>query len=206
MKISLWQWIAVYALTLSIVLFIFSARLDESSLPVSLLTANILLALVLAGVATAVVVFFVVLVLGLLKNSWRRLLSFVAVFAIRKCLNDFSTPLVADSIGERRGNLVIRLPLGKREGADSEQVIRAINEATGEVLGYLEFLEIDENSSLCIVSDRIAIDFWEDLEGRKRKDFRPPPGVLFSRNVPEGYLQYLEMIVSIWREKHGLRG
>ena len=95
--------------------------------------------------------------------------------------------------------MVIRLPLGEDSGMALGQGVRVVNLATEQLLGVLELLSVEKSSCVCVVSDRISLEFWEGLDERRRTDFRPPGGVLFYREIPEGFLDFAERIIPKWR-------
>ena len=199
MKVSVWQWIAVYAIVLPIVLLFFGARLEFEELHAGLLAANVLLALLMAAVATVILLVLSWPLASITKQIWRAALSRIAFSVVRRAVERCSKPVQAESIGERNGELVIRLPLGEDSGMALGQGVRVVNLATEQLLGVLELLSVEKSSCVCVVSDRISLEFWEGLDERRRTDFRPPGGVLFYREIPEGFLDFAERIIPKWR-------
>lgn len=188
--------IVLFPVCLTVALFLFGARLDLPALSPTLLAVNAVLAVVSAGVATAIVI-----MAGWgLSRLWRKSLSRVTLFTLRRAIIAYSKPVQAHSIGEQEGSVIIKLPLGAAGGTLSGQRILASNAATGEVLGVVEPVEIREASCLCLVADRMdQAEFWDNLESRKRRDFSPPQGVVFSREIPDGFWDFAEKVTLHWR-------
>ena len=198
MIISIWKWLALYAVVLAIVLFLFGAKLDLNVLPISLLAVNAVLALVAAGIVTLVLVVLAIALAWVAKKVWRKVLARVTLFTLLRAVDRYSAPVQAVSIGERNGSLVIRLPLGEDSGMVSGQRFSAINLATGGLLGVIESFDVEKLSCSCSLSGSINIEFWEELEARMRREFSPPAGVIFSREIPEGFWDLANGIIRHW--------
>lgn len=189
----------LFTVNLAISLFLVGARLDLTTLPFPLLALNVVLAILLAGTATVIQALLIAISWWLWRRLLRVVLSLITMFTLRRSVNAFTKPVEAQSIGEQEGNLVVRLPLGHDLGMEMEQLILAKGSATGELLGVLEPLSVEGTSCLCFIFDRISIDFWQGLEDRMKNDFSPPNGVIFSRQVPEGFTEFAERVVLSWR-------
>lgn len=188
--------IVLFPIFLTVALFLFGARLDLPALSPTLLATNAVLALVSAGVATALLI-----IAGWgLSRLWRKSLSRVTLFTVRRAVKGYCKPVQAHSIGEQEGNVVIKLPLGEDSGTLVGQRILAANTATGDIIGVVEPVEVREAACLCLVADRMdQAEFWEELESRKRRDFSPPQGVVFSREIPDGFWDFAEKVTLHWR-------
>ena len=62
------------------------------------------------------------------------------------------------------------------------------NTATEIVWGIVEVVEAQDTSCVCQVSDRINIEFWDEMELRMYRDASPPLGVTIPKEFPEGLL------------------
>ena len=197
LKAIAWRRVAfLFPVSLAVVLFLFGARLDLSALSPPLLAVNALLALVSAGFVTAALI----IVPWCLRRLWRICLSWITLFILRRAIKAYSSPVQAHSIGEQEGSVVIKLPLGADSGTTLGQRILASNAATGDALGIVQPLEVRKSSCLCMVSDRMdRLEFWEGLENRKRSDFSPPSGVVFSREIPDNFGDFAEKVTLYWR-------
>jgi hypothetical protein len=179
----------------TIVLFFFQARLDLPNLKPTVLLAYTVAALVFPAVLVLIAFF---LVKAFIFTA-RLILSWLALFVFFVAVEKYSKPVIAESISEQHGDLVVRLPLGADNGLTSEQRIQAANSATGEILGVLSPLDIGRTACLCIVFDRMNVDFWDDLDNRKRRNFSPPSGVKFAREIPDRFLVFLKLVQCVWR-------
>lgn len=179
----------------AIALFFFENRLNLVEASWRLLVAYLAIVLALAGMIT----FALVILCWGSGRIWRKSLSQVTLLTLARAVEFYSKPAQADGIAEYNGHLVIKLPWGEDSGMVLGQRVLAANVATKEPLGILEPLEVWKSDCLCFVSDAVNVDFWEKLDERKGTDFSPPPGVVFSREIPEGFLEFTGRIVPYWR-------
>ena len=60
-------------------------------------------------------------------------------------------------------------------------------------------VDSDPDSCLCTVFDRMeSVEFWEELEFRMKRDFQPPQGVKFSRQIDQSDIDMAEKILRYW--------
>ena len=89
--------------------------------------------------------------------------------------------------------------MGSGESVNKGDKFGAVNAATREKLGVMEVIDVEVDSCLCVVSDRMQTEFWEELESRASKDPSPPPGVNFSREVNQDILELVKRLLRDWR-------
>lgn len=194
LKAIAWRRVAfLFSVSLAVVLFLFEARLDLPTLSPTLLAVNALLALMSAGLATAVLI---VLPWGL-RRLWRISLARVAMFAVKRAIKASSRKVTATGIGSRDGELVVSLSAGIQDGITRGSKFLATT-ATGEPLGMVECFEVSEASCLCTVFVMLNADFWTDLDARKGRDPSPPLGVDFTGYIPENFLAEIQRLLKQW--------
>lgn len=192
--------IVLFPIFLTVALFLINARLDLRYAPFGLALQVAAGVLLLSGVGAVAVSALITAVVRVSRKLWRKSLSGVTLFTLRQAVKGYCKPVQAHSIGEQEGNVVIKLPLGEDSGTLVGQRILAANTATGDIIGVVEPVEVREASCLCLVADRMdQTEFWEDLESRKRRDFSPPQGVVFSREIPDGFWDFTEKVTLHWR-------
>ena len=183
---------------MAVVLFVLETRIDFNALAVPPLAASISLASLAAAATTVALVISARAGWLVSRKIARTVLSRLALFTLLRAVDRYSTPVEAISIGELNGNLVIRLPLGTDDEAESGQRFSAINSATGTLLGVIESFEVGNSSCSCSVSATMNVEFWEELESRMRREFSPPGGVIFSREIPDGFWDLANRIICHW--------
>lgn len=185
--------IVLFPIFLTVALFLFGVRLDLPALSPTLLAANAVLALVSAGVATALLI-----IAGWgLSRLWRKSLSRVTLFTVRRAVETSYRKVAATGIGGRGGELIVSLPIGIQDGITRGAKFW-VTTATGERLGIVECFEVSESSCLCTVFAMLNEDFWTDLDARKGRDPSPPMGVDFAGYIPEGFLVDVQRILKQW--------
>ena len=187
------QAIVLFPVCLAIALFLFGAQLDLRSLSPTFLAVNAVLAVVSAGVGTAI------LLSGAwgLSRLWRLILSRVTLFTLRRAIETSSRKAAATGIGSRGGELIVSLPVGIQDGITRGSKFW-VTTATGERLGIVECFETSESSCLCAVFAILNADFWTDLDARKGRDPSPPMGVDFAGYIPEGFLVDVQRFLKQW--------
>ena len=196
MRISIWQWVTLYAVVLAveaIALFFFENRLNLVEASWRLLVAYLVGGLVSALLLT---VALVILYRGL-SRLWRKSLSRVTLFTVRRAAKTSSRKVVATGIGSRGGELILSLSIGIQGGITRDAKFWATT-ATGERLGIVECIEVSESSCLCVVFAILNEDFWTDLDARKNRDPSPPLGVDFVGYIPEGFLVDVQRLLTQW--------
>ena len=159
MKISVWQWIAVYAVVLTVVLFVFGTRLDFSALAAAPFAVNVALASLVAAVVTVILVISAWAAWLISRRLARAVLCRLALFTLLRAVDRYSAPVQDIGIGELYGSLVIRLPLGRDDSIELGQRFSGINSATGTLLGVIESFEVGKSSCSCSVSATINVEF-----------------------------------------------
>ena len=185
--------IVQFPICLTIALFLFGAQLDLRSLSPAFLAVNAALAVVSAGIGTAILLS----VAWGLSRLWRLILSRVTLFTLRRAIETSSRKVAATGIGSRGGELIVSLPVGIQDGITRDAKFWATT-ATGERLGIVECVEVSEASCLCMVFAILNEDFWADLEARKSRDPSPPMGVDFVGYIPEGFLVDVQRFLRQW--------
>lgn len=173
--------------------------LDFQSLSTQYIVLNIALALLISFGATLVLLVGLLPFAGFLSSIWRRLLVKIAFYAFKQAVSRQYSPIEATGIGPREGSVVIRLEAGSNSGVAYRAKFRVTNAATGETWGIIEAVEVDDTSCTCIVSDRSNPDFWDELEGRMRRDAAPPQGVTITREFPEDIVEIIRELLKSWR-------
>ena len=198
MRISLWQWIAVYAVALTIVLFLFAARLDFATLPPTLLTVNVLLPLVFAGIVTAILIMLIVGVAWTYSRR-RRPLAWFAIRVLAAATKQPYLSVGALGILSRDGSLAVSLPSRRNDFVTEKDSFLAFRVQDGEQLGIVSVIIVHQDSYLCMVTDRMdAQDFWSGLEFRMMSGFSPPVGVEFSRHIDQIDMDFARRLLRSW--------
>jgi hypothetical protein len=153
----------------------------ESETPSRAETLRILLALIFASLAF----YFILYVLQLVFICVRRIAMHPLVFQAYDraeskvdAASDFIKALTTDfeihSIRNNRGTVNLVFPYGTRDGVAPPQILEvvALNEAT--LLGSVAIESSNEKRSYARPIDRTVPDFWDDLEDRMNRDFKPP--------------------------------
>lgn len=92
----------------------------------------------------------------------------------------------------------MRLGVGLTEGTREGEEFVVLNSTTREEWGVLRALQVEENTSVCEVSDRTNQQFWESLESRIYTNPTLPPGITIMRTVPEGFSDFVNPLVRVW--------
>ena len=82
----------------------------------------------------------------------------------------------------------VGLPLGLRDGLATGDRFVVLNAASQEKWGVIQVYEINQDSCICSVFDRINLEFWDSLETRMRREASPPQGVTIRREIPKEHL------------------
>ena len=200
-KVIAWKRaIVLFPIYLTIALFLISARLDLRSAPLELSLQVVIWALLISGVAAAASSALLTAIARVSRKLWRKSLSGVTIFTLEKAVDVYTGAVLAEAIGELRGNSVIRLPIGADSGVVIGEKILAVSIATEEALGIVEVQDVEKSFCLCSISGRIHIDFWDELESRSRRGLSPPEGAVFQREIPTGFWDFVKRIIRHWRE------
>jgi hypothetical protein len=182
----------VFAIVLAIVLFVFQASIDFRDIPTKFIVLNTIFALL---ISTGISLFSIASAFGCryLYVRHKKPIAKIAIWAIRQAADRYRSPVESLSIDEQTGDLVIRSKIGSREDVNLRDRFFAYNSANLGRLGIIEVVDIDPDSCLCMVFDRMeSVEFWEDLEFRMKRDFQPPQGVLFSRQIDQTEIDLTE--------------
>ena len=194
-------WIAfvpLFAISLTIVFFVFQARLDLLTLPARYIVVNTVLALLISLGAAALSLAGFCFLLALTRKVWRRIVIRIALHTLEQAVGVYTRRLQADGIDEQDGGVIIRLAIGSHESIIVGDKFEVLNAASRRKLGVLEVDQVEEVSCVCRVFDRIDVDFWAELEERMRVDPSPPTGVTFSREIPQGLLEFVTGLIRNW--------
>ncbi len=201
MKLRKQLWIAfafVFPISLTITLFIFQARLDLLALPARYVATNTILAIVIALVATFLLLACTFLIARFSGRIRRRLLVEIALYTVEQAVVVYTRRVQPEGIDEQDGGIIIRLATGSNESVLVGDKFEVLNAASRRKLGVLEVEEVEEVSCVCRVFDRIEVDFWAELEERMKVDPSPPAGVTFSREIPPGWSDFLTGLIRNW--------
>lgn len=147
-----WVWfLTVFGIFLTIVLFLFQARVSFLSLTAGYVVLNTILAVLIAQGATLVLVLVPLLCWRYLPKFGRRFVAAVALWALSRALRRHNHPVQCIGIGSRVGSVVIRLGTGFSSGVAYGTRFRVTNTATGELWGIIEAIEVDDASCTGIV-------------------------------------------------------
>ncbi len=189
-----------FAVVLTVVLFVFQARIDLASLSISLVAINTILATLISAFVTAILLFLYLLTTFAIPRLLKRLMVWITLRTVSKAVASQTRTVEATGIGSIDGSVGVSLLLGGQDGVMLGHRFTVFNTATQENWGVLEVSEIQETSCTCVVSDRINPEFWEGLEGRMRSDASPPHGVSIRRQIPiEALFDWLHELLKTWR-------
>ena len=198
MRISLWQWVAVFGVALTIVLFVLAARLDFATLPPTLLAVNVVLSLVFAGIVTGILVMLIVGVAWTYSRR-RRPLAWFAIRVLAAATKQPYPSVGALGILSRDGSLAVSLPRRLNDFVTERDSFLAFRVQDGEHLGIVSVIIVNQDSYLCMVTDRMAAqDFWNGLEFRMASNFSPPAGVEFSRYIDQIDMDFARRLIRSW--------
>lgn len=188
----------VFAIILAIVFFLFQATLDFRSLSAQYVILNTVFAILISLGAALLSLAGFVLLGGFFGKRWRRLLVRITLYTVARAVGGHSRTVEALGIGEQSGSVVIRLAVGSNESIVVGDKFEAVNTATGDKLGVVEVIEVEGDSCLCSVFDRMNLEFWDELELRMRRDPSPTAGVTFLREVPGEFLASVRKVLQRW--------
>lgn len=148
----------------------------------------VVLAVLMAVAASVALMLLYHLATVRIPRLLRRIMVWVTFKTVREALS--RQAIVVEPIGVTpiEDDVGIGLPLGLQDGLAIGERFVVLNVASQENWGVIQVSEIQENSCVCSVFDRINPEFWDVLEGRMRHDASPPQGVTIRREIPEEYL------------------
>ena len=186
----------MFAPMLAIGLTLFSVLIDFSSVTVNHVIVYVFVILLAAAVTSFGLLLLTSATTGLFRKLWRKLLSTLILHELKKRYSEYSINISATGIGDQEGSVVVSLALGENNGISIGDLFQVVNIATKEQLGTVQSMTAEKTSCLCAVTDRVNVEFWEELESRMRRDPSPPFGVAFSREAPPGFLDFVEQLVA----------
>ncbi len=136
------------------------------------------------------------------RGSYRKRrmpLAQIAIRVIDAASRRTGLPIPARGIADREGSLAISLEVPQPEFLAVGDQIYATNTVTGEQLGTLEVVVVEQDYCLCEVTDRMdSSDFWTGLEERMTRCFCPPSRVEFGQYVSENSIDSVSRLVRRW--------
>ena len=192
-----WAFLPVFGIALAIVFPVYLSSIDFGSLPTSYKALNTAIAILISLVA-ALILLSQVCIWRFLSKGWRKLLVKLALYTLERAFDRYVGPIEASGIGEKEGSIVIRLVGGSNASIAFGDKFEVLNTASSERWGVLEVIEVEGASCVGQVSDRINVEFWEQLESRVRRDHSPPTGVTFLRKVPGESLDFIKRLIRNW--------
>jgi len=164
---------------------ILALLLKPIGLPFAVLTAS--------GIA-----FFAALIAALLPRILKKVAVSFAQWVIARALTAFPREAEVEGIDGRSGNVIVRLAVGLNESVSVGDKFDVVNNASRQVWGTVEVIEVEDSSCLCEVYNRENEEFWKDLEERMGRDPSPPLGVTFSLLVPDEHVDFVSRIIRTW--------
>ena len=146
------------------------------------------LAFLLAVVGSLIVLFAYLGAAAIIPKSLYRIMVWVTLRTVRSGITRLTLPIEPSGIAEIEGDVGIGIPLGFQDGVIEGDRFIVLNTTSQEKWGGIQVYEIQEDSCVCSVSDRINPDFWNALEERMRHDASPPQGVTIRREIPDELL------------------
>jgi hypothetical protein len=129
----------------------------------------------------------------------RRPLVWIAIRVLTTASGETTLSIPARGISDRGGSLSVSLPREQNDFLWEGDSFLAINVHTKEQLGLIEVILVEQDSCLCMVSDRMQFqDFWAGLENRMAHDFSPPIGVEFSRCINQDSIDFAKRLIRSW--------
>ena len=197
----LWvHFLAVFAITLALSLFIFQVKLDFETLAARYVALNILFAILIASGSAIILILAWLLLWPKMSRFARQALAATALLILRSAITSHQQLVSCIGLAQRDGSVVIGLQTGANDGIYPGMRFSVCNATDGKPWGTIEVIEMDERSCICIVSDRINAEFWDDLEQRMNRDASPPIGVTFSREAPAELLANIAQLLASWGE------
>ena len=129
----------------------------------------------------------------------RRPWVWIAVRVLDSAAGQPGEPVQSLGISDSKGDLVVSLPREERDFLVPGDLFLATNMHTGQRLGVVEVVAIEQDFCLCEVTDRMdAQEFWAGIESRMMHDFSPPSGVGFSRCSNQDAIDFVERLIRRW--------
>ena len=130
----------------------------------------------------------------------RRIMVWVTFKTVRAALSQQAVVVEPLAITPILDGVGIGLPLGLQDGLLIGEQFLVLNAASQEKWGVLQVSDINEESCVCTVLDRVNPEFWDALERRLRHDASPPQGVIIRRALQEEHLlDRLERLLRAYR-------
>ena len=173
---------------------------DDASSDGRIAVVVILAVLMAVGVSVALLLLYHLTTVRIPKLL-RRFMVWITVKTVKKALAFYGAPIQSSGIAMEDGRLVIRLACGTRDRIGNGQRFLVVNNASGKIWGVLESYWADDDSCLCLVSDRINAEFWESLEQKANTEPTLPEGITVTREVPdeEELIGLLRIALDLWR-------
>lgn len=188
----------VLGIVLAITFFIFQSILDFRSIAPRDVVWNIVFAILISLAATLLLVGLTVFTRRLFTVRWQRFKVSLTLNTVDRAVRNYLDPVLSTGIGEKEGNLVVRLSTGTAQGTYDGDHLVVLNSTTRDEWGVLEVIEVDDSTCLCRVSDRENPEFWQALENQIRTSPSLPEGVWVVRNIPQGFLDFFRRLIGTW--------
>ena len=181
------QFFALFAIGLAIASVVLALSTDDS-LSHGRVATMTFQAVLTVGVGSVFVLFLHHGITVWLPRVLRRVAVRVTFKTVRLALAERAHIVEPSGITPIEDDVGVGLPLGLQDGLTTGERFVVLNTASQAKWGVLQVSQIQENSCVCTVFDRINPNFWDSLEGRMRHDASPPQGVSIRREIPEEYL------------------
>lgn len=168
----------------------------------SITTRQVIISVAAAFGVSVAATFLTIFVYRGLRFTYRKRrtpLARIAIKVINAASREIEPRVHAMGIGSRNGELVIRIPTTHLDQFSVGDQLLAYQAHTSEQLGAVLMIEVDSDSCLCSVSDKMYNDrFWSDLEDRMQFNFQAPHGVEFSHYVDQYSIALVRKLVRSW--------
>lgn len=96
--------------------------------------------------------------------------------------------------------VALKVCVGTSDGVTEETQLNVYESTSDQLWRSVTVINVRETDCACIVSDRVNVEFWEELEGRLRYNTGKPPNIHLVRELPITYLlEQVENLLDAWR-------
>ena len=172
----------------------FQLSIGFASLSAIFILVNVVFAILISLGATVLLIGFY----GAYSQR-RKLPAMLAIWVLEQAEQNPPSAFKAIGIGERNGKLIILVAAGQEDSVDVGERFISYNEASRSELGIIVSVEVDRDLCRCEIADEMGqTEFWEGLESRMTRDFGPPGGVTFLRQIDSEVIESAKRLLRSW--------
>ena len=136
----------------------------------------------------------------LLVRMYRSMLTTVAKKAIRANLSHAMMPIECTGILIIDNEVALQVQAGSSDGIEEGNQFNVYESTNNELWGRVVVVNVRSFDCDCVPTDRVNINFWQELERRMRYNTSKPPNVHMVRDLPVIFLmEQVEKLLDAWR-------